>query len=49
MILLIGAVYAAGLAIIVRVIKFYRHGDILRALFWMVGLVALVELIRLVK
>ncbi len=35
-----GAMLAAGLALLVRVVKFYRQGDVLRAVFWLLVFVA---------
>ena len=41
-----GVVFAAGLAMLVRVVKFYRQGDILRAMFWLLLMTA-IELVGL--
>ena len=44
-----GVVFAAALAIIVKAVKFYRRGDLLRALFWIVVLVASIEVVGLFR
>jgi hypothetical protein len=40
-----GAMLAAGLATLVRVVKFYRQGDILRAVFWLLVFVAFFQIV----
>ena len=41
-----GAMLAVGLAVLVRVVSFYRKGDVLRAVFWLLVLVAFFQIVR---
>ena len=41
-----GAMLAAGVAMLVRVVRHYRQGDTLNAIFWLLLIVALVQIVR---